>query len=953
MDADPFLPLEPDKAGLSPQLSEDIRLLDRLLGEVLAEQEGPELTQLAREVYCAPDEEDPCDLVARLPELRRPETMQRLLRAYTVLFQLLNAAEQKEIVRVNRRRRTGTGGPPRPESIADAIRRLKEAGTTAEEMQRLLQRVDICPTLTAHPTEARRRAVLNKLQQISEALSVRDTPPDTPQLGGPLDAAGRAEKDLRRGLTALWQTDELRPNPMTVQDEVNNALYFLEQTIMEVVPWLHEDMRAALQAHYPGTEFAVPTFIQYRSWVGGDRDGNPNVTPEVTWRTLLQNKRLALSVYLGRLTGLRRELTQSTRLVGVSPALRESLERDRETRAVPEERARRYATEPYGAKILYIQARLEATLANLDRLTDFHAEGPGFTAPPPAYQDSAHFLDDLLLIQQSLRENRGSALADTGPLADLIMLARTFGFHLVGLDVRQHSDEHEPVIAELLEQAGVLPADRKYAELSEDEKVRLLTRELANPRPLTPRDWEGSPDAREVMQVFEVIRHAQRYISSHAITAYVISMTHGISDMLEVLVLAKEAGLLRWRPDGDGMRLESDLDVVPLFETIEDLHRCDRLMDRMFASSAYRTHLEARGEFQEIMLGYSDSSKDGGYLAANWALQDAQSRLARSCKRAGITLRLFHGRGGTVGRGGGRANRAILSQPPGSFDGRIRFTEQGEVISFRYSLAPIAHRHLEQIVSAVLLAAAESLPRERVARSWMSAMDGISERSREVYRALVYDEKQFWQFYTQATPVAHISRLPIASRPVFRPGKALVGLENIRAIPWVFAWVQSRYVVPGWYGVGSALEWFAGQSPENVKLLRKMYRDWAFFRTVVDNAQLELVRAHLPTAAWYARRVRPRALGDRMHARIQEEYDRTCRWVLEVTQQKEVLENASAVRHTVRLRNPVTAPLSKLQLCLLTNWDAAEQASQEPDPAWRDAILLSIAGIAAAMQSTG
>jgi phosphoenolpyruvate carboxylase len=478
-----------------------------------------------------------------------------------------------------------------------------------------------------------------------------------------------------------------------------------------------------------------------------------------------------------------------------------------------------------------------------------------------------------------------------------------------------------------------------------------------NQRPLLPPGWTDKAELLTVLDVFEVIRRAQRYISHEAVNTYIISMTHGTSDILEVLLLAKETGLLRWRAEGDSRRLESDIDVVPLFETIDDLRRCDALMRGLFGNRAYREQVRARGDFQEIMLGYSDSSKDGGFLAANWSLQDTQARMARVCKRAGVKLRLFHGRGGTVGRGGGRANRAILSQPPGSFEGRIRFTEQGEVISFRYSLAPIAHRHLEQIVNATLQAAAQSLGRtkkKRESAAWHDAMTEMSARSREVYRALVYDDPDFWSFYAQATPIAHISRLPIASRPVFRPGKQIGGISDLRAIPWVFAWVQSRYVLPGWYGLGSALAWFIEQDPSHLTLLRQMYREWAFFKTVVDAAQLELVRAHLPTAALYAARVRPAKLGKRIHERIVEEFETTHRWLLEVTQQEALLNHAPAVRSTVELRNPAVTPLSVLQVALLRHWDAHLEGRPEDENAeWREAILLSIAGIAAAMQSTG
>jgi len=950
-----FLPLPLDQSRLSEPLREDILLLDRLLGEVLREQDGAELVSLVQRLLA--DAEDPRSLAERLPEVGDPQVVQRLLRAFTVFFQLLNTAEQKEIIRVNRARAAQNPDQARPESIAQAVQKLAAAGLSAEEMQELLCRVAIYPTLTAHPTEARRRAVLDKLQSVAASLVARAQPAELPLLDRPLNSGAVVERELRGSLTALWQTDELRASRVTVADEVRNGLYFFEHTILDVVPWLHDDLRDALQASYPGHEFEIPAFIQYRSWVGGDRDGNPNVTPDVTWTTLLEHRELVLRYYLERIAELQRVLTQSDRLAPPTEELLASLARDREMKALAVEPRMRFQAEPYGLKLLYVSARLQATLDHVRVLSDFRAQGPSFVPRPPMYTRSVEFLDDLLLIQRSLRAGHAAALADDGPLAHLVVQARTFGFHLATLDVRQHSEQHAPVLDEMLAAAQVLPPDRRYSDLEEEEKVRLLTRELLNPRALLPRDWTGSEAAATVIQVFEVIRHAQRYFSPNSVNTYVISMTHGVSDILEVLLLAKEQGLVRWRFEEGEPVLESDLDIVPLFETVDDLHGGEGLMRRLFASRAYRFQMQARGNFQEIMLGYSDSSKDGGYLAANQALHDAQDRLGRVCARAGVTLRFFHGRGGTVGRGGGRASQAILSQPPGSFSGRIRFTEQGEVISFRYSLPPIAHRHLEQIANAVLLAAGAQAGGRTEPRRWREAMRQMADQSRKTYRYLVYEDPEFWGFYSQATPIPHISRLPIASRPVSRPGGSISGVENLRAIPWVFAWVQSRYVLPGWYGLGGALEWFAGEAEGNLALLQEMYRDWAFFRTVLSNAQLELLRAHLPTAAWYAARVEPRAEGERLHGLIEEEYHRTREWVLRVTGEQELMERAPVIRETVALRNPVTAPLSRLQVYLLDAWDAQNVEEAPPEEgrsnAWRDAILLSIIGIAAAMQSTG
>jgi len=907
-----FLNVEPEAFGLSENLSHDLRTLDRILGKVLEEQEGVELVEFARRLTAQPPSEE---LFAAFPELRDPEKLRNLARAFTAYFQLANTAEQKEIVRVNRERRN-----ERRESIRDAVLQLKAKGLDGAEVQRLLLNLEITPTLTAHPTEAKRKAVLDKLQSIAIHLASHES---GPSLSEPLDAEDENLEEIERILTTLWQTDEMRSVRLTVEEEVRNALYFFERTIVEVVPWLHDDLQDALEESYPGIEFEIPPFLKYRSWVGGDRDGNPNVTPEVTWETLLAHRNLALEIYLKRTAILRQELTQSTKLVGASQEVFDLVKEASEAGFVPSELQSRYSQEPYVLLLIAAEERLRRTLAR--------KEG--------AFASASEFSGLLKVVQRSLKLNGGGAVARRGKLSHLLCQAESFGFQLAGLDVRQHSALHEKAASELLSSAGICG---DYAELPEAEKVARLTAELLNPRPLLPRHYSPSPDVAPILGVFPIIRKARRELSDDAIGTYVISMTHGVSDVLEVLLFAKEAGLFRVFADG---KVESDLDVAPLFETIDDLHRSGELMRELFANPAYRTQLAARSNRQEVMLGYSDSSKDGGYLAANWALQSTLAELAKVSRETGVPIRLFHGRGGTVGRGGGRANRAILAQPAGSFHGQIRFTEQGEVISFRYSLAPIAHRHLEQIVCASLLAAS-GVGDPGAEERYGATMAKLESDSRKHYRSLVYDDPDFWSFYSQATPIEYISLLPIASRPVFRPGKALESIEGLRAIPWNFAWVQSRTTLVGWYGMGTALAAF-----DDRELLKEMYASWPFFRSVVDNAQLELTRAHLETARLYAARVSPAELGARIHGLIEEEFERTRSCILEITGQSEILERASVVRNTVLFRNPAVMPLSLVQVALMNEWDRL--SDEEQAGPWREAMLQSIAGIAAAMQSTG
>lgn len=920
-----FLDLDPSRVGLSDSLCHDVQLLDELLGETLRALEGQELIDAIRAWVQAPGESD---LLTAAPALRDPETARKAARALTALFQLLNIAEQKEIVLANRRRR------PRPESLEEALTKLAAQGRTAVEVAELIRQAHIAPTLTAHPTEARRRAVLDKLEAIALALGQLG---GDPGLNQPLEIDGLVEIALRRNLAALWQTDEIRDASLTAKEEVKNALFYFEHTIVDVVSWLRRDLERAWAGTFPGEGDPPPLALEYRSWVGGDRDGNPEVTPKVTWEAVLHHAKLAIKNHHTSVVKLRRELTQSSERVPPEDPIWASISRDAETISLPQDVLRRRATEPFALKLSYMAARLSANLDRLEKLDAGQDEPVGV-----GYGSAAELLADLELLAERVDGCGAKLSSKTGNLPRLIRQVRSFGFNLAALDVRQHSDEHEVAVDELLQAAGVLDARAHYADLPEEEKVEVLERELSNPRPLVTSDWTGSESCEKVREVFRVIRRAHLQLGLASIRSYVISMTHGLSDILEVLLLAKDAGILRVHA-GD-LAPECDIQAVPLLETIDDLRNSEPLIDSLLAHPWYRDLLPAYEQEQEVMLGYSDSSKDGGYAAANWALHRTIRDLSKLAKRRGVRLRFFHGRGGTVGRGGGRASQAILSQPPGSFSGRIRFTEQGEVISFRYTLSPIAHRHLEQIVSAVLLAS--SGDDKPTPAAWYEACERLAVLSRDAYRRFVYDNPEFWAFYTQATPIAQISHLPIASRPVMRPGSGKVGLSGLRAIPWNFAWVQSRYGVPGWFGLGSAIESFERENSDGRRLLQEMVAGWPFFRTMLENAELELCRADMEIAASYARRAGP--VGQRQHAVVKAEYDRTVSAVLTLTGHAALLDRAPVVRRAIWFRAPLVASMNRLQVALL------ERMAGDPDPErWRPAVLQTLAGIAAGMQSTG
>lgn len=885
MNTQSFLNLDPLSFGLSPELSKDIQLLDGVLGKVLLEQEGAWIMETARELVYNPE----CSLDALAhPELATPEGLRELGKAFTMLFQLINSAEQKEIVRVNRAR------TPRKESIRETVRRVYERHGR-EKLLESVNRLWIAPTLTAHPTEAKRKVVLDKLREVSHLLAERQGSHD---LNAPLDAGSDVSLELENVITELWHTDEMRSQRLTVDEEVRNALYFFDRTIYEVVPWLYRDLEDALE-EVLGERVVVPNIIRYHSWIGGDRDGNPNVTAAATQDAVATMRNMVIPRHRGEVEKLRWEFTQSTKFVGESDAVNAEIEGlDPYLQKFEKDR---YAQEPYVLLLLGLLGYL------------------GTNSPSIPLVEQA-----LATIQHSIATTEGAHLSLRSSLQNTLRRLSIFGNHLANVDVRQHSKVHEKAMGLLLAQAGLLPSADDYSALNEESRIELLAREIANPRPLI-----RSSESEGLAMVLGPI---SLMTQEPSMGTYITSMSTSVSDMLEVMLFLKEEGTLVNKPN-----------IVPLFETVDDLQHCGPLLRQIFDLPVYREYVDSIG-YQEVMLGYSDSSKDGGYLAANWALQSAMREIAAVSEEVGIPIRLFHGRGGTVGRGGGRASQAILSQPRGTFNGQIRFTEQGEVISFRYSLPAIAHRHLEQIVSACLLATAE--PNERDYDSeYESIMDRLGDESRAAYRSLVYETPGFWDFYTQATPIDHISLLPIASRPVYRPGSAAEGVEGLRAIPWNFAWVQSRALLVGWYGVGTALSSYLADGGKDT--LQTMYRDWPFFRTVIDNAQLELVRAHMETAALYA----VRSSHHEIWARILHEFELTKSSLLAVTGESDLLENSKVIRQTVMFRNPLTLPINKLQIHLMDRWE--KLSDEEKQGTWREAMLQSIAGIAAAMQSTG
>jgi phosphoenolpyruvate carboxylase len=938
------LQTEPDTTGVSRPLRDNVNLLGSLLGNAIHERAGPavldvveELRGLCKEAAAKSDESLRDAAAARIAELDE-ETLGWVLRAFDTYFHLVNQAEKHEIQRVNRERSRDTATTPRPESIDDAIARLKSQGRSLAEVRRLLERLDVQPTFTAHPTEARRRTVLDKQRHIAELLDQLRNPNATS------DEVEDAKVALFNQVTLLLATDEVRVERPTVEDEVEHGLYFLLGSIWETAPVMQRDIERALARHYGDegrdTARSLPVVLRWRSWIGSDRDGNPNVTPDVTRWTLDRQRRGVLERYIGELRALRDELSLSAQQVPTPAVLEAALAASAPDDPDTDAAEQLYRNEPYRR---YITRMIDA-ITKLLIDSDAAAAAAADAAAP---YDATQFIADLDMLQESLTESGFESVGRFGRLSRVRTLARTFGFHLAALDVRQHSRIHQEAVAAMLDAAGVCP---DYAALDEAGKCRVLAAELQNPRPLLEHHAELPEAARASIESMEVMRDAIA-AEPASIGSYIISMTDSISDLLEPMLLAKEAGLWRLR---DGV-VECGVDFVPLFETIEDLDESADRMRALFEHDVYRMQLAARNGFQEIMLGYSDSNKDGGYWMANWALHRAQGALGRVCREYDVDFRLFHGRGGSVGRGGGRANLAITAMPDAVHNGRIRVTEQGEVISFRYALAELAHRHLEQLVNATLLAMdrANSAPQNNAHADDAVAFDligGIAQASMKSYRELI-DDPAFWDWFIHTTPIEYIAHLPIASRPVSRGG-GKVDFDSLRAIPWVFSWTQTRYIVPGWFGSGQALQ-AAVADPATQQRLGEYYRDWPFFRVLVDNAQREMARARLEISARYDALAREETRGSQ-HERIVADYAAGRQAMEVITGATDLKDFSDVIRKSIALRNPYTDVLNLLQIELLARARAGSAANAAgPNESLQHLVFISINGIAAAMQSTG
>ena len=891
------------------ELAADVHLLDEMLRETVRAREGGASLALIEDVRRAAATMRDGELAggraafAKRIEALDVDALELLARTTTVHFHLVNSAEEEHRIRVLRRR--DRPGEPPDASIASLVAELKSARVPAQAMQALLDRLFIMPVLTAHPTEARRRTVLDHLADVAAALDRLDDA----RVGA--HARAHVAEELRESITALYCTEEARRARPSPVDEVRASLQIFDRTLLEVTPTIYRELEDALAAAYPGERLRVGPFLRYGSWVGGDRDGNPNVTAEVTRGALELQRRLAL-VHLERdAEALGRELSVSAHRFDVPAALRASIAADAARLPDVAVRARRYEAEPWREKLWYVRARLVAARERRDG----------------AYPDARSYLEDLALIERTL-DAPGLEPLRRGRLRDAVRRAEVFGFHLATLDLRQHSAVHEAAVAELLAAGGVTG----YASLPEAERVALLGGLLERADAGAPRERSGlSPETRELLDTLDVVGRARRESGPEACERYVVSFTRSASDMLEVLFLARAA---RLAPD--------ELRPVPLLEQLEDLERAAPIAEELLASRAMRS---AIGSELEVMVGYSDSSKQAGYVASSVALWRAQDDLARVADAHGVTLTIFHGRGGAIGRGGGPASRTIRAQSSRALRGRLRVTEQGETVTARYGRPEIARRDLEQMVTAVVLASVapepESAAQER-ARADILGRAAVVARAE--YDQLVGDGERLARYTLAATPIEEIAELPIASRPASR--KARLTLEHLRAIPWVFSWAQSRHGVPGWFGLGTALEGLI--SAEGAARVQTLYREWPFFRALVDNAQVALIRADIDVAAEYAKLAE--GDGREVFALIGKEHARTVEAIFTVTGHRALMATWPTIVATVRRRNPLVDILSHTQIALLKRLRAAPEAERDRI---RGLLFITINGIAAGLQTAG
>lgn len=903
------------------RLRTDIRLLGRILGDTVRDQEGAEIFDLVERIrqtsirfHRDEDKLARRELEAMLDSMSTADTV-RIVRAFSYFSHLANIAEDQNNIR--QMRGWGAGGGPRTSTLAQTLSHARAAGFSAADLMRFFADAQVSPVLTAHPTEVRRKSTMDREMEVAALLDRRERMKMTPE------EADASDEQLRRAVLTLWQTNLLRRTKLTVLDEVENGLSFYDYTFLHEVPRLHCALEDQLNQE-EGTSGELASFLTIGSWIGGDRDGNPFVTADVMRGTLhLQSSRV-MNFYLEQLHALGSELSLAAHLADVSDELRELASRSPDT-------SPHRSGEPYRLVVSGIYARLTATALRLEVETTRRPVGEA--AP---YASVKEFKAELDVLDRSLIANNSGVIA-RGRLRLLRRAADCFGFHLARLDIRQNSAVHERTVAELFDAA--IPG-MSYLALGEEARVNLLLGELRSARPLSSAFVKYSEETLGELALFRAAAEAHAKFGADAISQCIISMCKGMSDMLEVAVLLKEVGLVN--PSG-----RSAINIVPLFETIEDLQASAGIMDRMLSLHDYRKLVDSLGSVQEVMLGYSDSNKDGGFVTSGWELYKAEIGLVEVFERHHVRLRLFHGRGGSVGRGGGPSYDAIIAQPGGAVNGQIRITEQGEIISSKYSNAEVGRNNLE-ILAAATLEASLLHPRQSAPRKeYLTAMDQLSALAFKAYRGLVYETEGFADYFWGSTVINEIATLNIGSRPASR--KKTREIEDLRAIPWVFSWAQCRLMLPGWYGFGSAVDaWIAEHPEQGMPFLQELYREWPFFRMLLSNMDMVLSKSSIAIASRYAELVPDVKLRESIFGRIRREWHLSIETLLDIMGHERLLQGNPLLDRSIRNRFPYLDPLNHVQVELLK-----EHRAQNPDEQVLRGIQITINGISAGLRNSG
>lgn len=927
------------------ELRSRVKLFGNLLGEVIRDHAGEhvlETVETLRKGYIRLRSNDNPKLRHRLTAIiarMDPDTCTHVLRAFSTYFSLVNIAEEA-FHHQQRRRQARAGEPLWTGSFSDTLENFQQQGMNAEDLQKLVNTLTYIPVFTAHPTEAKRRTIMESLRRIfvtSERLQ-------DPRIG-------RVERDeitkqIKNEIQILWKTDEVRVHRPQVRDEIRNGLFYFRECLFEAVPMVYRYFERAVKHSY-GTNplgqpaLEVPSFLKFGSWIGGDRDGNPYVKPETTEMAVRMHTREAILYYLQQMNALGRVLTYSSSLVQPSQALLDSIAEDEEVcEKAFTDKPHQFSQEPYRRKLALMTYRLERNL----RVVRKRLEGEAVRTPKAAYGSEEGFLRDLRLIHDSLVDHGDANIAD-GRLKDLIRVAETFGFYLVQLDLRQESTRHTDAVAEVMAALGI--TDR-YDELSEFERLAVLAEGLAAPSLPTLNPEKLSEATQETMAVLDVMARMRREVSPKAFGSYVISMTHAASHIMEVMYLARHSGLAG--PTENGWYCE--IRISPLFETIEDLEHVETVLTQLLDNPVYASLLRASGNVQEVMLGYSDSCKDGGILASTWNLYEAQKKIIALTDSRGVGCRLFHGRGGTIGRGGGPTHESITAQPPGTVHGQIKFTEQGEVLSYKYSNVETAVYELSMGSTGLLKASrcvVQDPPQDR--KDYMGILDELAATGEQAYRDLTDRTESFLDYFYEATPVSEIGLLNIGSRPSHRK-KSDRSKSSVRAIPWVFGWAQSRHTLPAWYGIGTALEKWRAGDPARLSKLQTMYLEWPFFRSLLSNTQMSLFKAEMDIAREYSQLCHNESVRDQVYECIRTEYLRTVTQVLNVADATGLLQENPPLALSLARRDPYLDPLNHIQIQLLKRLRADQEQGDE-ESVWQNPLLRSINAIAAGMRNTG